>query len=123
MAAFADYEYYSTEYGGAAIPPEAFDRIAVRASRDVNTMTLGKAGARRDISEIKDAVCAVSEVLYTAEQREKEYGGKASETVGSFSVSFRSVSEDFGADSIQGAAYNAARPYLFAAGLLYRGIC
>lgn len=117
---YADYEWYSTEYGGAAIPATAFPSYASRASAIVDQITFGrvaklaKDGALLDC--VRDAVCAAAESLY-------EYKQAASREIKSESNDGYSVTyADAGTE--QQAMSKAAmliKTYLSNTGLLYRG--
>ena len=130
---YATYEYYTGDFGGVIIPETAFLPAATRASRYVDTLTAGQAEDNVDDTAIKNAVCAAAEVAYRYSESDKQTiatGNKASESIGSYTVSYRqstsnaqtySESKSF-TDQLYAEMYGAAVPYLFYTGLLYRGI-
>lgn len=134
---YADYDFYCNEYFGKAIPSEEYQRLALRGSQYIDYITQGRAEARADLEAVKMCCCALAEQHQTIETAQ-ELAQKSlsavsadgtevsSETVGSWSRSFRS-----GGESAQSAAQAAAegrsilldvtRQYLAPTGLLYRG--
>lgn len=141
---YADYEFYTNQYYGAAISSEDFPRLSSRASDFLDYYTRGKAAKVTDedtLTAMAKACCAVAEAMKTDEDSKKlaqkateaalsESGGEVkSETVGSHSVSYATA-----ADYIKGSASggpldariayaNIAAVYLVNTGLLYRGGC
>lgn len=116
---YADYEYYTNVFYGTQIKEEEFNAACSRASDYIRYITKGK--ATEDIPEVKNAACAIAERYQTIEKaREQALGGvKATETVGSWSVSYRSgkdISDAYGSE-----LYSIATMYLANTGLLYRG--
>lgn len=135
--AYADFEYYSTVYLGAAIQEADFPRLALRASSYLDYYTQGRAAQSADLDALKMACCAIAEqyqyidAAKTLAQKSltvsMESGGELqSQTVGSWSKTYRS-----GGDSAQQALSSAqaaqaslaaiAQQYLGITGLLYRG--
>lgn len=117
MAAYADYQYYTQEFGGTAIPEEEFPALAIRASREIDLITMGKIAGTdwADDPAVKNAVCAAAEVIRTDDARQAAVGFKSSETVGRVSVSYQESAP------LDTQIYGAAKAYLFPTGLLYRG--
>lgn len=131
MAAYADYDYYRAQFGGTAVPAEDFPAYAARASRRVDAITLRRTAALTYISDaVKNAVCAVADVLYKADQdaaAKAAVGRKAGETVGSYSVTYQSNEGYYSqreSDTQRLAAETllAARMHLAPTGLLYMGM-
>lgn len=95
---YADYTFYTTEYGGTAIQEEQFSAFAAKASAyvDYATMNRAKAASGDALFAIKSAVCALSEVLADeAKLNALAYSSEqpvASETVGGWSRSYGSKS-------------------------------
>lgn len=135
---YADYEFYSGEYFGRAISEADFPHLSMRASAFLDYYTQGRAKAHPDMPELKMACCALAEQyqLIDAAQElanksiaasiESDSGEVQSETVGSWSKSYRSGGDS--AASALSATANAqaslsaiARQYLSGTGLLYRG--
>lgn len=95
---YADYLYYATNFLGTAIAESAFPALANKASAYVDYVTMGRAkNATGDTAEaVKNAVCALAEVLQDGEKlnsvsidAERQV---SSETVGGWSRSFGSKS-------------------------------
>ena len=135
--AYADYEYYTTTYLGAAIKEDDFPRLALRASSFLDYYTQGRAAQNSDLDALKMACCAVAEqyqYIDTAKALAQKSlsaslesdGELQSQTVGSWSKTYRS-----GGDSAQQALSSVqtaqaalgaiAQQYLVGTGLLYRG--
>lgn len=117
MAAYAEYQYYTEEFGGTAILEDDFPALAVRASREIDLITMGKIAGTEwaDNAAVKNAVCAVAEVIHADDARQSAVGFKTSETVGRVSVSYQE------AVPLDAQIYSAVKAYLFTTGLLYRG--
>lgn len=121
--AFADYTYYIETYKGASISEKDFPMLAERASDYITYLTFGR--ATEDNEKVKRAACAMAEayqVIFKAQSAAiSESGEIASQTVGSYSVTYRS-SADL-AESQRKELYKIAQMYLGSTGLLYRGRC
>lgn len=111
---YADYSYYTSEYKGA-MPEEDFNRLSRQASAYIDKVTFGRAAKNHNSAiqeKIKDACCAVADVLL-----KKEQGGElTSQTVGSWSKSFASSGK-----TMDQQQYEAAALYLGMTGLMYQG--
>lgn len=96
---YADYEYYKNEFYGTAIAEEDFQPLAVRASAVVDYYTSGRAktASRGELTSVKNAVCALTEVIQdesrlNAATFSKDRASQVqSETVGSWSRSYGSA--------------------------------
>lgn len=74
--AYADYDFYTNKYYGDAIPEEAFEKFAQRASDRIDLLTYdrlidGLPQNERAQTRIKQAVCSVAEALYWIDQIQK----------------------------------------------------
>lgn len=132
---YADYDYYCNEYFGNSIKEADFQRLALHASQYIDYITRGR--ARADIEEVKMCCCALAEQQQTIETAKElaraslsagAAGGAEvqSETVGSWSRSYRSTGEIAQAvaeieENGKTAQLDIARRYLTNTGLLYRG--
>lgn len=120
---YADFNYYTNEYLGNVIDVDSFDRVATKASRYIDTYTHGKAKENADMQEVKDAMCAIAEQYFIIDKSTvavvSEDGEVESQTVGGYSVRYRSGAERT-ADAMNQIA-KLARQYLASTGLLYRG--
>lgn len=136
--AYADFDFYANEYYGQAVDEIAFPHLAILASSYLDYYTQGRAGKSPELKELKMACCALAEQYQVIEHAqalanknlsaamESDCGEVQSETVGSWSKSYRSGGDSAGAAASVAAnaqAYLAAvaRQYLSGTGLLYRG--
>lgn len=132
---YADYGFYVSEYCGERISGGEFPRLALRASAYLDACTMGRAKNRPEMYELKMACCALSDQYQAIETAQisaqkslaatlESGGGEvSSETVGSWSKSYRSGGDS--AASILAAAQNnqaaladIVRMYLGSTGLL-----
>lgn len=122
--AYADYSYYVMQYVGNAISETDFPRLAARASSFIDYYTGGKAAGSSETTKLADACCAIAETYQIIERAKasasSSSGEMASQTVGAYSVSYRSGMEN--AASAQAELSNIAKMYLAGTGLLYRGV-
>lgn len=122
---YADYAFYTGVYFGNIISEADFPRVASRASNFLDYYTRGKAKNSSDLEAVKLACCALAEQYQVIERAQVNLsssdGEKQSETVGSYSVSYRSGAEITANAQVQLA--NLAKQYLSGTGLLYRGGC
>ena len=109
-----DYRFYAEEYLGNKIPGKSFPQYEKRAQAYLK-MVAPLAARRPDRYEVKMAVCAVADVLYTDEQSGSEYG-ITSATNDGISVTYAA------AKSTLQRSYDALALYLTGTGLLYRGV-
>ena len=114
--AYADYKFYAEKFIGTNIKEADFERLALRASQFLDYYTMNRAKHYTKDDAVKNACCAVAEAYQNAEQMESK-SGVASESVGSYSVSYRD-----GKNTTEILA-KAARQYLAFTGLLSRGGC
>lgn len=124
MAAYVDFDFYAATFLGDAIAQADFDRLALRATEQIDQLTFGRAEeyitadtAEQDaamIALIQMATCAVAEAIQS-----NEAGGQIqSERVGQHSVTY-SVATPV---TKQAAISKAAKLYLGRTGLMYRGM-
>lgn len=136
--AYADYEYYKNTYYGSAIAEDDFPRLSTRASVYIDYYTQGKAAKNAELDAVKMACCALAEqyqIIETSQalaQKSLNYSmsstgaEESSETVGSWSRSYRSGGESAASAASASESYKAsladiAKQYLASTGLLYRG--
>lgn len=125
MRSYVDRNYYSDAGYWVGIADDNFDRIEKKASAFVREATFNRINEENLSNDVKDAVCAVCEVLWQDELIRKQYGGREvkSENSDGFSVTF--VTEESAGrtheERLQKKMYTAARPYLLHTGLLYLG--
>ena len=119
---YADYNYYTNSYYGTLIASEDFNRLAMRASDFMDYYTNGKLSSYADEDAVKKCCCALAEQYQSVESItvRNSSGELASESVGSYSVSYRSGSEAM--KSARSQMAETVRMYLGHLGnLLYRG--
>ena len=111
--AYADYNFYATEYKGRVVPESVFDSVSERASEVLDAITFDRISEVSDL--VKKACCAICDSVYNLELR----GGAAieSEQVGSHRITYRGA----GAGWYGAEHHGAAATYLSGTGLLYRG--
>lgn len=100
--AYADYDYYESVYQGGAIGPEDFPRLARRASAYIDAATMDRArnAAGGRMEAVKQAACALAEVLQDEERTLKRTFTSdrpvQSETVGPWT-------KNYGSQTVTGA--------------------
>ena len=112
MQVYADWEFYTTEYGGV-IAEADFVRLARLASAYLDRITLGQIGAEEWAEAAANACCAVAEAMHCIEMG----GDKAAETNDGISVTY--AARDTKSDGRR--LREAAGLWLDDTGLLYRG--
>ena len=126
MVTYVDYDYYVKEYKGDAIPQLAFDKLARDASAFVREITFDRIQEETIVDAVRDAVCAVCDVMYTEEQRVSQFGGREikSENTDGYSVTYVTETQDGQSreEVLRRKMYQAAKEYLLFTGLLYQGV-
>ena len=126
MAAYVDYTYYTTTYGGSAISSAEFTAYANRASAYIDYVTMDRAVSLMSLSspspeetaqiaKVKNAVCAVMDQLKSYDTTRD--GSISSESVGSHSVSYSTADRKVHAANMS----SSAALYLAHTGLMFRG--
>lgn len=120
MNLYADYKFYTDSYLGKDIPAEDFPRYARDASKYIDNVTFGRING--NISEdVKMACCAVAEEMYAQNvSGANAVSGKASESIGDYSVSYTGMSADR-ENILSARLYSAALKWLDGTNLMYRG--
>lgn len=120
MAAYADYNFYNSEYlsgKAAVIPSEMFGHYAKKASAHINRHALGNIG--EDIPEtVRLCCCELAELVYRSENSPST-NGIASEKVGDLSKSYESGTA--AVKALPGQISEIIRSRLAGTGLLYHG--
>lgn len=127
MNAYANYDYYVTNFGGTSISAAMFGTLAKRASYEIERLTLNRAGAvitentnEALIDRIQMATCAIAEVLNGFAAAGLQPAGIESESVGDYSVKYTSADV---AKAREAAAIQAvAEQYLALTGLMFIGV-
>lgn len=127
---YADYNFYVSSFYGNVIPEEEYVAAALRASQFLDYYTMNRAKQQPELEALKLACCALAEEYHTiitaARQQSQTMAGDGemqSQTVGGYSVTYRSRGEALSEASAQAQSRLAqvARQYLAHTGLLYRG--
>ena len=141
--AYTDFEFYTTTYHGNVVPEADFPRIADRASDFLDTITFdrlvdGLPSDERAATKVQKAVCVVSDKLYELELAEKQANAAAqaggssgasggatsgiisSQSAGSESISYASLSDTASGAKNWSAVYQAAGNPQETHKLLYR---
>ena len=115
---YADFSYYKDTYCGEMAEGD-FKRLSRSASAYLDSVTLDRIAAVTDekiMEEVKEACCAVADVLLQKEQRD----GIAAESNDGVSVTYATYASETNANERR--LYQAAVLYLGNTGLLYRGV-
>lgn len=105
MAVYADYEYYTSGYGGTAIPQACWMPLALKATAKINELTFGRITEITD--DVKNATCHVAEIMYQ--------GDVVSESLGDMSRTYTNK-------TVEQKCYDAACMWLGRTGLMYAGV-
>ena len=118
--AYADFDYYINIYNGGKVSEDKFDYLAERASDFIDKITFNRL-KNGDYPEFQDKIkkccCALAEIVGDYE-KSRNNSEIASETIGSYSVSYKNIS----AENYQSSMQNTAKQYLIHTGLMYRGV-
>lgn len=96
--AYADYDYYATEYGGTAVSLDDFPFLSNKASAyiDAATMRRAKSATGEILDAVKMAMCALTDVFLDEENinaatcsEEALLASLSSETVGRWTKSYK----------------------------------
>lgn len=129
---YATYDYYKNDFGGVTVPEDDFPAAAARASRYLDAITMGRIGKIGECSEpVMNACCAAAEIAWRYSKYSSqiaEAGTKSSESVGDYSVTYRT--SEITQNASRGVSefeqvemYTAVKPFLYSTGVLYRGLC
>jgi hypothetical protein len=115
MNAYADYEYYTTEYSGSTVLESDFTRLINKASAYLDRITFGRIEAPTD--EVRRAACEIAECI----DQYADTDGISQQTVGSLTEVYAPGTTSK-PKSLEERQYEIARNYLANTGLLYRGV-
>lgn len=127
---YADYNFYVSSFYGNVIPEEEYAAAALRASQFLDYYTMNRAKQQPELEALKLACCAMAEEYHTiftaqklSQQAAETTGEMQSQTVGSYSVTYRSKADTARtiAAEARGRMVAIARQHLAHTGLLYRG--
>ena len=115
-----DFAYYKHMFllgGETKIPQGEFSHLAVEAMQEIKTATFGADVPPEFEENIKMCCCALAQVMFSASQ---DSGGKTSEKVGTYSVSFESSAARL--QKLKEDKRAVIRRYLADTGLLFSGV-
>lgn len=120
---YADEEFYNGKYllGRKPVISTGFDFYARSASQIIDQYTFGRLIELPEIpEEVRMCCCEVAEAEYSREKRQEEAGGKTSEKIGTYSISFGSVKEV--AEAAGKEQRDIVMKWLVDTGLCYQGV-
>lgn len=120
---YTTYQFYENTYKGTNLDMEAFEKLVLRASYELNAICLGKINNQTlsMYSEpIQMATCSIIEQMNNDEQSKVDGKEIASETVESWHRTY--VNSSNSSASTQSKYYDSVYNYLINTGLLYRGM-
>lgn len=120
---YADEGFYRENYllGRKSVIGIGFLFYAHQASRVIDQYTFGRLRERQEVPEVaRMCCCELAESEYRREKQQKETGGKVSEKVGTYSVSFSSAQES--AAAVTQEQYSIVMKWLADTGLCYQGV-
>lgn len=120
---YADNEFYTEQYllGRKPVINAGFPFYARLASQIIDRYTFDRMKIVNEIPEtVKMCCCELAEAEYQAEKRRNKSGGKTSEKIGTYSVSFDSDQETSAA--VQKEQHSIIMKWLADTGLCYQGV-
>ena len=123
MGIYADYNFYAQEYLQGKNPTisAGFDYYARSASKLIDLYTFGRLEGVEDVPiDVKFCCCELAEAVFENETQSKDTGNKASERIGSYSVSFSSKADS--EEAFKSKQYDIVIKWLGNTGLCYRGL-
>lgn len=121
---YTTYQFYKNTYKGNELEYEAFDKLVLKASYELNAICLGKINSQTLSmfnQEIQLATCSLIERMYNDEQSKVDGKEIASESVESWHRTYVNSSDE-SSSSIQNKYTDSVYQYLINTGLLYRGM-
>lgn len=123
MQAYTDEMYYINDYlkGRKPVITTGFYFYARSASQVIDRYTFSRLKAVPEVpEEVQMCCCELAESEYRREKQQKESGGKTSENIGTYSVSFTSAQES--AQAVAREQRNIVMKWLADTGLCYQGV-
>lgn len=121
---YADFTWYSTEFGGSLLTASTFPRYARWATSLIDAVTYGNIKSDDQVLDcVKDATCAAAELAYNywiSSVNVKDGKAVSSETNDGYSISYSDTL--LTAESLQEQCVAQIRIYLQGTGLLFRGV-
>lgn len=120
---YADEKFYTDSYllGRKPVISAGFLYYARQASQIIDQYTFGRLGKLPEIPEaVKMCCCELAEAECRRERRQKDAGGKTSEKIGTYSVTYESSGET----SLEASRdqRNIVMKWLANTGLCYQGV-
>ena len=119
---YADYEYYSNDYGGTMIPENYFTRAIKKAGRYIDRFTFDRITEEKaaEHPSLPDCVCEMAEAIYRMEGSSGNEKEKKSETTDGYSVSYvtEGIDGKLNEEMLRCKLYEIAKVYLMNTGLL-----
>ena len=122
---YAGYDFYQNTYLGKLIEdPEAFARLAKRASEHLDFLTFHRLNQSEVDESVRLATCSMAEVLFWEEKRKTEHDGRevSSESNDGYSVTFADTNASDAGLITKRDLYLAAYKYLSGSGLMDFGV-
>ena len=120
---YVDEEFYKNKYllGRKPVISTGFDFYARSAGQIIDQYTFDRLKELPEIpEEVRMCCCEVAEAELRREKRQEEAGGKISEKIGTYSVSFGSVKE--AAEAAGKEQRDIVMKWLADTGLCYQGV-
>lgn len=121
--AYADEAFYLNDYllGRKPAISTGFPFYARQASQVIDVYTFGRLKGMEAVPEaVKMCCCELAEAEYRQEKQRRDSGGKTSEKIGTYSVSFGSAQEI--ASAVSQELRSIVMKWLANTGLCYRGV-
>lgn len=120
---YADEDFYKREYllGRKPVISAGFLFYARQASKMIDRYTFGRLVDMTDLPEVvRTCCCELAEAEYQRERQKKASGGKTSEKIGTYSVSFGTAQEM--AQAVAKEQRGIVMKWLADTGLCYQGV-
>ena len=120
---YADEKFYMEQYlsGRKSAISVGFGFYARQASQVIDRYTFGRLEKMKQIPEsVKMCCCELAEAEYIREKQRKDSGGKTSEKIGTYSVSFETTQESVATFAQEQRAI--VMKWLENTGLCYQGV-
>lgn len=120
---YADEGFYTDRYllGRKPVISAGFDFYSRQASQVIDSYTFGRLKQAAKIPEaVRLCCCELAEAEFSREKQKRDSGGKTSEKIGTYSVSFASSGESDSA--YDGEQEAIVMKWLGGTGLCYQGV-
>lgn len=120
---YADDKFYTEKYllGRKPVISTGFPFYARQASQLIDRYTFGRLKGLEEIPEdVRMCCCELAEAEFLREKQQREAGGKTSEKIGTYSVSFGTVQESAAATARE--QRGIVLKWLEDTGLCYQGV-